>query len=173
MIATIKRKTKTALRQKPQFLMSLGVVWILLGLSRLAVVTLSFKGLARHMGVHDGLAPRTPLCSKNDEIRSQKIKKAIGIASRYTPWKSNCFPQAITARIMLGCYNIPYALFFGMRRDTKDNELKAHAWVVAGRVNVSGGNSFQQFTSVGCFVSQDKKIINRSANKAKANALTS
>jgi len=30
--------------------------------------------------------------------------------------------------------------------------MKAHAWVVAGRIPVTGGQSFGQFTVVGCFV---------------------
>ena len=30
--------------------------------------------------------------------------------------------------------------------------MKAHAWVAAGRVPVTGGVSFAQFTVVGCFV---------------------
>ena len=172
MTATLLRKIGTAFRQNPRFLLLVAVVWVLLGLSRLAIFTLSFKRMSRYLGVEDGLDPRTPICTRDQERKSLVIKKAIGIASRYTPWKSNCFPQGISARAMLGFYTIPYALFFGLRRDRKDNELKAHAWVVSGRVNVSGGSSFQQFTSVGCFVSQDKTTINRSGNAPKPDSFS-
>ena len=37
-------------------------------------------------------------------------------------------------------------------RDEQTLEMKAHAWVVAGRVPVTGGVSFGQFTVVGVFV---------------------
>ena len=43
--------------------------------------------------------------------------------------------------------------FFGLMRDPADLAgMKAHAWVAAGRVPVTGGVSFGQFTVVGCFV---------------------
>lgn len=153
MISSLKRKMRTALQQTPLFYLWLLPAWILLGLSRFMIVVLSFKSIAPWIGVHDGLAPRTPLCTAEQENRLLAIKVAIGVASKYAPWRSDCFPQAITARVILGCYSIPFALFFGMRRDEGDGQLKAHAWLVSGRVKVSGGHSFNQFTSVGCFVS--------------------
>ncbi len=43
--------------------------------------------------------------------------------------------------------------FSGLMRDPADPAgLKAHAWVTAGRVPVTGGVSFGQFAVVGCFV---------------------
>jgi hypothetical protein len=89
--------------------------------------------------------------------RARAISSAIIVAAKFAPWKANCFPQAITARLILGLYDIPYALFFGVTRSKQEEDrgaIKAHAWVVSGRVNVTGGRSFGQFTSVGCFVSK-------------------
>jgi hypothetical protein len=156
MIKTIKRKFVTATKQQPLFYLWLIPAWLLLGFSRFVIITFSFKRFAHWLGLHDGLAPRTPLTTASQEIRARTISRVISIASKYSPWKANCFPQAITARLILGFYDIPYALFFGLMRSAQEEdrgELKAHAWVVSGRVNVTGGRSFQQFTSVGCFVS--------------------
>lgn len=80
------------------------------------------------------------------------IGRLIAMTSRYTPWDSNCFPQAVVARLLLGLYGIPYALYFGLRRDAESGELKAHAWVIAGKVAVTGGHSFNGFTVVGCYI---------------------
>lgn len=134
-------------------LLSVGPAWVLLGLSRLIIVTLSFRRFARWLGVHDGLTPRRPVATAVQQAKARSIGRAIAIASKYTPWTSNCFPQAITARALLGVHAVPYALFFGLARDRESRDLKAHAWTVTGDVNVTGGESFSQFTVVGCFVS--------------------
>jgi len=153
MISIVARKMRTFLSQPPLFYVWLVPAWILLGFSRAAILMFSFKRIARWLGAHDGLAPRSPLSTPKDERRARGIGRAIKVAATYTPWESVCFPQSIVARIILGLYNIPYALFFGLMRDKKEAELKAHAWVVSGRINVTGGASFNQFTVVGCFVS--------------------
>jgi len=156
MIRTVQRKFVTATKQPPLFYLWLVPAWLLLGFSRIVIVTLTFKRFAHWLGLHDGLAPRTPLATAEQEMRARAISRTIAIAAKYTPWTSNCFPQAITARLILGFYDIPYALFFGLMRSRQSEEmgeLKAHAWVVSGRVNVTGGRSFRQYTSVGCFVS--------------------
>ncbi len=82
----------------------------------------------------------------------QQIGRAVRLAARYTPWDSNCFAQAVAARALLGLYGVPYALFFGVKRAPQAAALDAHAWVAAGRVPVTGGAGFGEFTVVGCFV---------------------
>lgn len=128
-------------------------VWLLLGASRFVILTISFRRLAFWLGEREGITPWIPLADARAEARALSISRVVQMAARYTPWKSNCFPQAITARILLGFYGVPYGLFFGVNRNAEDAMLVAHAWVAAGRVRVTGGMSFNQFTVVGCFVS--------------------
>lgn len=151
----LKRKVKTVRQQNVQFFVWLFPAWVFLGISRLLIKVFAFKHLARWLGVHDGLAPRTPSCTQAQEAIARNIGRAIRVAASYTPWSSNCFSQALTARFILGLYKVPYALFFGLRRDPETDQLKAHAWVVAGRLNVTGGRGFKNYVSVGCFVSPD------------------
>jgi hypothetical protein len=75
------------------------------------------------------------------------------MAAAYTPWDSNCFSQAVTARLLLGLYKVPYVLCFGLSRYREAGVLDAHAWILAGRINVTGGNSFETYTVVGAFLS--------------------
>ena len=63
--------------------------------------------------------------------------------------------QAVTARVLLGLYRIPYVLCFGVRRDAAGQPMQAHAWVVSGRIHVTGGDSFNRFTTVAMFASPD------------------
>lgn len=126
--------------------------WLLLGISRALILAISFKRLAPRLGIHEGAAPWVPLLDGFEETRAEEIGRLVSVTARYTPWESNCFSQAVTGRLLLGLYRIPYVLYFGLARDASGDEMKAHAWLVAGRVKVTGGYSFGQFTVVGCFV---------------------
>jgi len=125
---------------------------MLLGIAKATLATVSFRRLAPFLGTAVGVAPWVPVLDSAQEVRAAHIGRAIELAARYTPWNSNCLPKALIARVLLGLYCIPYALFFGLMRDSNDGEFKAHAWVAAGRVRVTGGTSFDQFTVVSCFV---------------------
>ena len=129
-------------------------VWLMLGMSRALILTISFKRLAPWIGIHNGQAPWIPLLDRAQEARAAQIGRVVRLAARYTPWKSNCFPQALTARTLLGLYRIPYGLYFGLANDSSTGELQAHAWVATGPVQVTGGAGFGEFTVVGCFVSE-------------------
>ncbi len=140
-------------------------VWLLLGASRFVILIVPFRRLAFWLGKHEGIAPWIPLVDARAEARALSISRVVQMTARHTPWKSNCFPQAITARILLGLYGVPYSLFFGVNRNAEDVTLAAHAWVAAGRVRVTGGMSFDQFTVVGCFVSARLLPMSRQSSK--------
>ena len=125
-------------------------VWVLLGISKVLIFTIPFQRLAPRLGQRTGVAPWVPLLSDQQTVRARLIGRVVQMTARYTFWNANCFPQAITARWLLGLYGVPYVFFFGLSRDAGDG-MKAHAWVVAGPVRVTGGYSFHQYTVVGCF----------------------
>lgn len=80
------------------------------------------------------------------------IGRVIRLAAAYTPWHSNCFPQAVVARVLLALHGVPYMLCLGIKLgSTADTKIDAHAWVTAGRVSVTGGSSFGEFTVMNCF----------------------
>lgn len=128
-------------------------VWLLLGFSRMLIRLVSFKRLAPWLGVPRGNDVCVPLLDAAQEKRALQIGRVVRLAARYTPWQSNCFPQAVAARLLLGLYRIPYALYFGLSSARSGQKAEAHAWVSAGRVRVTGGDGFGRFAVVGCFVS--------------------
>jgi hypothetical protein len=152
-LAALRGKAGTFLSQ-PLFIQAWFLpLWVMLGISKALIFTLSFRRLAPRLGRQAGIAPWVPLLSDAQEQRALMIGRAVRLTAKYTPWDSNCFPQAIAARVLLGLYGLPYAFYFGLLRDPDDAAgIKAHAWVAAGRVRVTGGLSFGQFTVVGCFV---------------------
>ncbi len=126
--------------------------WLLLGLSRGAVLLLPFRRLAAFLGDAHGPQGRVPPASASQAQRARRIARVIRVAARYTPWDSNCFAQALTARLLLGLYRIPCAVFFGLMHDhDAARALRAHAWVRSGDVAVSGGANVDRFTVVQCF----------------------
>lgn len=150
-LSTLHRKARNFAR-RPLFEQAWFLpVWLLLGASRLLITFVPFRSLAPHLGRHSGATPWVPLLDVQRTAMAHSIGRVVQMAAKYTPWKSNCFPQAATARILLGLYRIPYCLFFGV--DPANNaRIQAHAWIVSGRIPVCGGQSFEQFTVVGCFV---------------------
>lgn len=153
MTLTLARKARSFLRL-PLFVQCwLPPLWLVLGLSKALILTTSFRRLAPYLGQASGVAPWVPLLTPVQQARARQIGRAVQTAARYTPWDANCFPQALAARWLLGLYGIPYTLCFGIRRDLPSGQVKAHAWVAAGRVQVSGGASFAHYTVVGVFVS--------------------
>ena len=129
-----------------------GPVWLALGAAKLAILLVPFKRIAAYAGVPQGVEPWVPLASAEQRRRALLVGRTITAVAKNTPWDSNCFPQALTARLLLGLYGIPHAIYFGLARDPDGEELKAHAWVVCDRLPVTGGHSFQIFTVVGMFV---------------------
>lgn len=126
--------------------------WVMLGLARIAVLRTPFRKLAPRLGVHSGIAPWVPLATPAQEQRANRIGRVVRRSAMFTPWQSNCFNQAITARLLLGLYGLPYCFYFGVRFGQDGTELDAHAWVASGKVRVTGATSFGRFTVVGCFV---------------------
>lgn len=147
------RKAHTLSRQPAFVWLWLLPVWCLLGLSKGLIMRVAFRRLSKVLGQHMGVTAWVPLLSAPQIARARRIGQTIQIASRYTPWESNCFPQALVARLLLGWFGVPYALSFGLMRDTLSAELKAHAWVAAGPIAVTGGRNDGQYSVVGVFVS--------------------
>ena len=124
--------------------------WVALGVSRALILAVPFRRLAPRLGTAQGTSAHVPLLTQSQESRARAIGRTVRLAARYTPWTSNCFPQAVVARMLLGIHRIPYAIHFGLMPDGSAG-MRAHAWVVAGRVPVTGGHSFHQYTVVGVF----------------------
>ena len=124
--------------------------WSLLGLSRLAILVLPFSVVRRVLGERRDLrAAASPAELDGASLgTAARIGVAIHLASRHTPWRSECYPQALTARALLGLARIPHVVSFGVRRD--GGSLVAHAWVHAGSVTVTGGTG-HVWTEVGSY----------------------
>lgn len=125
--------------------------WIILGACRGAVVFISFEAIIRISGLKSNAFPATPLANPQQYKIAIELARAVILAAACSPWRANCLPQALCAIYLLRFYRIPHAVFMGLRRDESDGTIKAHAWVCAGPITVTGGVDNQVFTIVGCF----------------------
>jgi hypothetical protein len=154
MLKLILQKFVSFQRQPMSIKVWFAPTWLALGAAQIIIFCIPFSRLARSLGAHRGLSPIVPLLGSDHEKKALDIAKVIDLTSRYTPWQSNCFSQAIVARLLLGIHRIPCALYFGVNKNAERGGLNAHAWVCAGPVYVAGGPSFSEFTVVAVFVSR-------------------
>ena len=147
------RKLRSGFK-KPVFVqLWLVPVWLMLGMCRLLIRVLSFRRLALMLGVAHGARASIPLVTKDQGHRAANIGKVVRLAARYVPGDVNCYPQALTACLLLVLYRVPHCLCFGAARDPQSNEFSAHAWTAAGSVRVTGGESFSRYAVIACFLS--------------------
>ena len=124
----------------------LGEAWLRLGAARFSILTIPFAKLVTSWG-----APlyETFREEPRDRALVGRVKWAISTSSRYTPWKSNCLPQAMTGKRMLQKRGLRSTLYLGLLRERSGN-VAAHAWLRCGNVFVTGGRGVR-FTVVGTF----------------------
>ena len=139
---------------KPAFvLLWLVPAWSMLSLCRLSITILSFRRLASLLGAAHGNMACIPLVTEGQQRRAAQIGQTVRLAARYVPWGANCYPQALTACLLLVLYRIPHCLCFGVALDPQERGFSAHAWIAAGKVRVIGGESFSRYAVIACFVS--------------------
>lgn len=122
--------------------------FFLLTLSRLFIYFLPFKSVAKFLGKIMTESEET--IPKNQSKEVIKIGRTIMKASRYTPFRSLCFEQALTAKFMLNRRRIPSTIYFGVAKDGP-KVLKAHAWTRAGDFVLTGNKGKSLFTVVSTF----------------------
>ncbi|WP_165360733.1 lasso peptide biosynthesis B2 protein [Candidatus Chloroploca sp. Khr17] len=125
----------------------------LLGLARLALRVVPFRRLARALGT---LHVETPTEVPPEQLaQARRVGQAIARVHRYTPWTSNCFPQALAARAWLARRHIPTTLYLGVALNKTDpatsTTMEAHAWLRCGSLIVTGGRGSERFTVTACF----------------------
>ncbi len=106
------------------------------------------------MGGHQFESTQAENPSHNEMIAG--ISKAIKKASLYTPCRSKCFEQALTASAMLKKRKIPSTIYFGVSKNPEDiNQLKAHAWIRSGTTILTGAVGHKKFEVVAYFGSNN------------------
>ncbi len=124
-------------------------VYLLLGVTRLAINLLPFPRLEPMLGQR---LVETPDEAPLDDLRAaHRIGRAIAAISPFTPWASNCFPQALTAKILLRRRGIVTTLYLGAAFVEGGGALEGHAWLRCGPMFVTGGDGSHHFGAIVAF----------------------
>jgi hypothetical protein len=113
-----------------------------LGVARLRLAFTSFQQLSERLS-ND--APDTRVDPDPEFLR--RVSFAVGAAANNVPWRSDCFPQAIAARMLLQRYGYASTIHFGVDRVGEDG-LEGHAWLTCGKTVVTGGGDLDRYTEI-------------------------
>lgn len=125
-----------------------------LGLSRIALLFVPFRVLAARFGTltPSGKADvgRQNGLSEEQSALALAVGWSVTRAARYVPFRAVCLPQAIAAQAMLNRRRIASVMHFGVAK-LPDEGLSAHAWLDAGRIEVTGYPIGPEFVEVARF----------------------
>jgi hypothetical protein len=134
---------------KTFYLLPQGVKWLLpkaIFLSvvvKAALVFFPFRIVLRWMGKIKEESEQMPH-PKSLALRKE-IKKAVELCDRYTFWKTECYTQALAAKILLRGYGLPSTVYIGFCK-SDDGTYKGHAWLRSYDLVVTGKASMEEFT---------------------------
>jgi len=147
MIQKFKKFTKLSLEEKKLFMEA----YVTLGMMRSAILTVSFKRLTCSLYC-EAKKKELPKLNKKEIQIAKKVGESIKRASAYTPWKSACLAQALTAQKMLQKRGIPGVFYLGAAKDEEEkNKMKAHAWSQCGDAIITGAGGHERFTVLSVF----------------------
>lgn len=120
--------------------------YIMLGYGRFMVLMFPFNRIKSLLEKDlDKMSDGSGINDKTNIVK--QVKWCVGIMSRHTPWKSNCYAQAIAAQNMLRRRGIPGTVYFGVAKED-DKTLSAHAWLICGDICVTGYKYRKEFNAV-------------------------
>lgn len=124
-----------------------------LALARLGLAVVPFPHLARGLGAFT--PPQDARAAAAFRPGAAEIAREIGWAvtraARYLPFHAVCLPQALAARHMLRRRGVASVLHFGACGNATA-EIKAHAWLDAAGVEVTGYPAARDCAEIACFV---------------------
>jgi len=140
--------------------------YVLLGVLRMAILTLPFRTITEMMGLEQGqqtVLPEKTVCSD-----AGKIGWAVQAAASRTPWESACLVQALTGMVMLGRRNIHATLYLGIAKVEGLETMAAHAWLSCGGVILTGAGGVERYTAISMFSRSLTKDVLRKPKEFRA-----
>lgn len=114
--------------------------WLLV--ARIWILAVPFRRLAASLSGEAGDAPTVP-----DPELPRRIGYAVSAAAANVPWRADCFPQTIAARMLLKRSGHPSVIHLGVAR-AGDTDLAGHAWLTCGDTVVVGGADLERYTEI-------------------------
>ena len=113
-----------------------------LAIARIMLVVMPFRRLAARLSSESGSSHTEP-----DQEMLQRISYTVSAAANNVPWRSDCFPQTIAARMLLKRYGYASIIHLGVELVGED-ALSGHAWLTCGETVVTGAAELDRYTQV-------------------------
>ena len=113
-----------------------------LAIARIMLVAMSFERLSARLSATNESTAIEP-----DQKLLQTIAYAVSAAANNVPWRSDCFPQTIAARMLLKRCGYASTIHFGVERAGED-VLNGHAWLTCGETMVIGAAELDRYTEI-------------------------
>jgi hypothetical protein len=113
-----------------------------LAIARVMLVAMPFNRLSARLSAENDCTG-----TKADPALLIRIGSAVRVAANYVPWRSDCFPQTIAARMLLRRHDFASTIHIGVER-VGDDELAGHAWLTCGETVVIGGGELDPYTEL-------------------------
>ena len=126
-----------------KWLLLRAAAWLLI--ARIMLVVMPFKRLSARLSTESNSTQIEP-----DQDLLQKIGYVVSAAANNVPWRSDCFPQTIAARMLLKRFGYASTIHFGVDR-VGEGGLEGHAWLTCGETVVTGGGELDRYTEVHSF----------------------
>lgn len=127
--------------------------WLWLALARTMLLLLPFRKLAPILGKKILPSPDHEGQQQVQDDLLLRIGTAILLAGRKSPWRTECFEQALAGKFMLKIRRMKSIVFFGVSKNKQQGNFNAHAWLQCGHYIVTGNKHLEQFTVIACFKS--------------------
>ena len=123
-----------------KWLLLRAVVWLLV--ARIMIGVFSFRRVAAWLSATSE--------GPNDEPDAHllgRVSYAVGAAANHVPWRSDCFPQTIAARMLLKGYGYRSTIHLGVEKSSPDS-IAGHAWLTCGEEIVTGGDQAGRYAEI-------------------------
>lgn len=127
---------------------------LLLGVARIAVLTLPFRRVVRVLAMQKLDVPKQE--GPQHVTKARRIGRMIQEASRHLPWECRCLVQAIAGKLMLVRRGITSTVYIGVAKD-EHKGFNAHAWLSSRAVTVTGGRGHERFSVIAHFAEGDTR----------------
>ena len=115
-------------------------------LSAIVKFTLVFLPFRKVMNWQGKINMESPDRRDDASIEFRKsLQSAMNLCDKYTFWKTECYTQALTAKIILNKKGIPGTVYIGFTKNEK-GEYKGHAWLRSYDRVITGDSEKNMYT---------------------------
>jgi hypothetical protein len=134
-------------RRGPANLLLAAEALVLLVMFRICLALIPVRRIIKAITPNQATKPADVTASDRDLEFARRVQWAVSAVARHSFVEFVCFPQTLTAYILLRWRKVPSTMVYGVAR-SPEGELIAHTWLEVGDGIVTGGEGAARFTPV-------------------------